>query len=143
MCYLIPSAVRCPCVVPGESWRDGRPGHSWGPPGDPLGNVRFMGYHQGYPTRDSLEACPRGSPTISTRDHPGDPPGSRIPQGLGIPMDICQGVIHQSSTDETKILTMCYVIPSVYVRVGFSPRSKAQAVAWCHRPRQALPPLLT
>ena len=40
---------------------------------------------------DSLEACPRGSPTVSTRDHPGDPPGSRIPQGLGIPRDICQG----------------------------------------------------
>ena len=25
MCYLIRSPVKCPCVFPGNSWRDGRP----------------------------------------------------------------------------------------------------------------------
>jgi hypothetical protein len=72
MCYLIPSLVKCPCVVPGNSWRDGRPDAPGDPPGVLWGiYMKLPGFPPGYPTRDSLGGIPLGIPTISPRDRPG------------------------------------------------------------------------
>ena len=77
-----PVALSFPCVVPGNSWQDGRPDLSGGPQGGPLGAMRLT-YPPGYPSRDPLRGIPQGPPGVPPWFPPGDSLGSRIPQGLG------------------------------------------------------------
>ena len=81
MCYLIPSLVKWPCVVPGNSWRDGRPGA----PGDPSGLLWGIWDSQGIP-QDTPQGIPSEVyPTGSPRYPPGIPQGPESPKAWRSP----------------------------------------------------------
>ena len=112
MCYVIPSLVKCPCVVPGNSWRDGRPGA----PGDRQGSfgvyeirkvsprIPHKGFPRRYTTRDPHD-IPQGSPRVQNPRRPGDP------------WDISWWTLQRSGKDSTYRnecgqARMCYLIRS-------------------------------
>jgi hypothetical protein len=103
--------MRCPRVVLGH------PGsHHMQLLRSPRGMPSFHPRRQGIPWRHAPGDLPRYPPGIT----------QGIPQGLGFrrvwgsPGISARGVIHKSSTDETKILNMCYLIPSSLVFLVWS-----------------------
>ena len=133
MCYVIPSLVKCPCVVPGNSWRDGRPGA----PGDRQGSfgvyeirkvsprIPHKGFPRRYTTRDPHD-IPQGSPRVQNPRRAGDPLGyllvapPRDPQPLtprpGV-QSLWSAVKNRSGKDSTYRnecgqARMCYLIRS-------------------------------